>query len=97
MNPVIHKYTVQPSKEVQELRVPHGSKIVSAGFQNGQIVIWVMKFRPDSDHTLVDTLRYMVVGTGQEIDAKDGYPEFKGTVPAGPFIFHVFEIQDLSF
>lgn len=96
-HPVIHKYVVNPSEEVQELRVPFGSKIVSTGYQNGQIVVWVMKFSSDSDNTLTDTLRYMVVGTGWDIDAKGDYPEFKGTVVAGPFVWHVFQVEDITF
>ncbi|ETT30704.1 hypothetical protein C161_27408 [Paenibacillus sp. FSL R5-192] len=35
--PVIHKYVVQPSDQVQHVTVSHGSKIVSCGYQEGQL------------------------------------------------------------
>lgn len=93
--PVIHKYVVNPSEEIQELQVPFGSQIVSAGYQNGQIVIWVQNDSPDEP--AIYTLRYLVVGTGWPIDSKGYFPVFRGTVIAGPFVWHVFQLEDLPF
>lgn len=92
---VIHKYVIHPSEEIQHVSVPYGSKIVSCGMQDGQVVMWVMKLEGAASP---DTfLRFMVVGTGWNIDASEYYPKFRGTVQIDSYVWHVIEMQDIPF
>lgn len=94
---VIHKYVIQPSEQIQQITVPYRSKIVSCGVQDGQMVMWVMKLEDTSSSDSMCTLRYMVVGTGWNIDASEYYPKFRGTIQIGGYVWHVLEMQDIPF
>lgn len=94
---VIHKYVIQPSEEIQHVSVPYGSKIVSCGVQYGQAVMWVMKLEGTASPESMTFLRFMVVGTGQNIDDTEYYPKFRGTIQDGWYVWHVIEMQDIPF
>lgn len=91
--PVIHKYPIQPYYQIQQITVPHGSKIVSCGVQDGQMVMWVIKIEDTTNPDRMDFLRFMVVGTGWHIDGREYFPDFKGTVQIGGYVWHVLEMQ----
>lgn len=92
--PVIQQYIVKPSEQVQHISVPYGSKIVSCGLHDNQLVIWVMKMENHDDPTRIDFLRYMVVDTGQRIDSSNYFPVFRGTIQEGDNVWHVLEMQE---
>lgn len=91
--PVIHKYVIQPSEQIQQITVPTGSKIVSCGVQDSQMIMWVMKIQDTSDLDSMDYLRYMVVGTGWPIDGREYFPDFRGTIQIDGYVWHVLEMQ----
>lgn len=91
---VIHKYIVEPSLDVQELAVPVNSFIVSAVTEGGQIAMYVLKHNPDQP--FVDTLQYLVVGTGWDIP-NEGNAQFISTVNTGQFVWHLFSVSEQPF
>jgi hypothetical protein len=51
---------------------------------------------PDNDETVPHHL--LIVGTGWEIELEElQFPKFISTVKSGPFVWHVFEIEDMPF
>lgn len=89
---VIEQFIVLPSREVQHISVPYGSKIVNCGYVDGQLVIWVMMINKYAKDCVF--LRYLVVENAQPIDAQDYFPVYKGTIQADGAIWHVLEMQD---
>lgn len=83
----IWKYVLSPARE-QELLLPKGSKILSAGMQMDDVCIWVLC----SDKALLTPRRVLVVGTGHPADDLHGH-QFVGTVVAGYptyLVWHIF-------
>lgn len=92
----IYKYPITPRHEVQELWLPLGSKILSVIEQDMQIQLYVSLEYPEAPKEAKH--RFMVVGTGWELDYEgELFPRFIGSVKQGPFVWHVFELDDLPF
>lgn len=85
---VIHKRKF-PLREIIELPIPLGSKILSIQKQNGEWCVWYLfdtEEKPGKVH-----LR--TIGTGHPIDARDiKNLEFLATVQDGDFVWHFFRI-----
>jgi len=83
----VFKYIIHPFTPETELG--EGAKILSVGYQNGNICLWAQ-----TDTELGYEVRsFKVFGTGWEIEEIKGYElKFIGTVqyPEG-LVFHVFE------
>jgi hypothetical protein len=77
----IYKYNLS-----QPVHMPLGSTIVKVGIQNGQCCIWALV---DTDAP-VEERRFVVVGTGSEIDDNMVYV---GTMFEEPFVWHVMELK----
>ena len=91
----IYKYPIAPFHGIQEIKLPMGSVMLSVIEQNGEIMLYCSIANPEAGKV---TYRYMVVGTGWELDVKqDDFPDFIGTVKCGSFVWHVFEVNDLPF
>ena len=78
----IYKYQLASAEE-NKMRLR--GKILSAGVQNGSIMIWAVHDdqQPECEVTV------SVMGTGHDfVNADDR--DFIGTVFLGPFVFHVF-------
>jgi hypothetical protein len=77
----IYKYTLD-----QPVRMPYGSTVVKVGIQNGQYCIWAIV---DPFTSPVEHRRFVVVGTGHELDDNMVYV---GTVFEDPFVWHIMEL-----
>ena len=71
-----------------EFTIQKGAEIISAGVQNGTLVVWAII---DPTAPLV-TRRTLVVGTGHPFYPEDG--NFIGTVCMGNFVWHVFDFGE---
>lgn len=80
--PTIYKHHLEPLT-YQAIHL-HG-KILSAGVQENQIVIWAMH---DQDSPPFST-RIWVFGTGHDFTAPS-WARFINTVFVGPLVFHIF-------
>lgn len=82
---IILKYKLEVTDH-QILNLPYGSKPLSVGFQNGELMLWAMV---DSNEILQE-VPVCVVGTGREVKYLEDY-HYVGTVKdQGPFWWHVF-------
>lgn len=86
----IWKYELQLTSEPQTVQMPHIGEVISVQNQNNQICFWALV---DSERKLVPR-RFLVVGTGQEFD--EGYTKFISTVQIGPFVWHVFAMDQVN-
>lgn len=85
----IFKYPVEVSDEVQKHEIPRGATDHHVGIDPGdpsRLAIW---FVVDTDRLKV-TRELFVKGTGQAIPE---YSTYMGTVVAGIFAWHVFEVE----
>lgn len=86
MSKAIFKYPLAISDN-QTLELPVGFTGLSVGEQNGQLVMWALI---DKDQTRVETVNIRIYGTGHPIEIDTDQYKFLGTVPMGPFVWHVF-------
>lgn len=87
----------------QTMMMPAGAQILSAGLDpHGGVSVWAIH---DEENENAQTPRIiLVVGTGQRLvgtsDREDGViddePKFVGSVLAGEYVWHVFEIVKVS-
>ena len=77
----IYKYNLS-----QPVHMPWGSTVVKVGIQNGQCCIWALV----DTNAPVEERRFVVVGTGSEIDDNMVYV---GTMFEEPFVWHVVELK----
>lgn len=93
MTSVIWKLTVDRPDDLGRsfVELPYGAKILSAGFQGDDIVVWA---RLDSDRTglLNERRQLIIVNTGQKVDIPR-YSTFVATVahPVHGTVWHIFE------
>lgn len=82
---IIYKYILVP-QELQELKLPIDSKILTVQEQNGNICLWAMF---DYDESLIVSRCIECIGTGQTM--YDANREYIGTCQIGSIVIHVFE------
>lgn len=90
----IYKYPLEIG-QATTLELPkNGTRLLHVGTQHGQVMLWA--------EVAVDCIlpleprRFMVLGTGMDVPAKDGQPApHVGTTqdPERPLVWHVFEIE----
>lgn len=86
MTKSIWKYQLEVVDQ-QQVLMPKNAKIISAGIDNeNRICIWAIVNPSAPKH--VRAIR--IVGTGNPLEEADMWT-FIGTVPAYPFIWHVFD------
>lgn len=89
----IYKYEIMDvqGNQSNEIMLPVGARVLSAGTQRGVTCIWAMV----SDTEVVKEMRlFVVLGTGHVCG--DGVYRHIGTVMDGPFVWHVFEVTTLE-
>jgi len=92
----IWKYEIKPSHEIQEIILPFGSRFLSVIEQDMKLQLYVSVEHPKSAHD--SPHRYIVVGTGWDLEfVNEWFKNHIGTVIQGPFVWHVFELEDLPF
>lgn len=90
MKGVVHKYVLTFSIPIDYFEITGFVKVLSVGWQHGNIVMWVLK----NDKPKVTKLEVLAMGTGWE--QTDDSPEqnvfnkFIGTVMCDSLVFHVF-------
>ena len=89
----IHKYVLDANKDVNQVTMPGGAIIVHVHEQNNEPCLWAIV---DTSMTTVRRHRFVVVGTGREIDAEayaNGSLVYRGTahLDGGRVIAHVLE------
>ena len=89
MRTTIYKYPLTNNGgDLQKLELPSGAKILHFGLQDNKLYIWakvVLDFTKE--------LRFFrVVGTGCELGINSG--EYIGTIFQGPYVWHLFEVQN---
>lgn len=86
MTYTIHKAVLQPA-DVQEIMVPEGAEMLSAGEQFNNICVW---YRCNPAKPL-QARKLAIVGTGHPVPDESG--RFLGTAAmhGGEFMFHIFE------
>lgn len=86
MNRTIWKFPIELTFEMQLIELPKPARILSAGVQGNDIVIWaVVDPEAEPQNRLVQ-----VVPTGGRVPAD---ATFLNTVFMGAFVFHVFEVK----
>lgn len=74
----------------QEVMIPKGAKILSAGVQHGKIQIWAL-VEPTNK---LEAREFSVFGTGWPVNIKENFLQFIQTVFDGGLVWHVFEIRE---
>ena len=89
---VIWKFQLEITDR-QDVEMPVGSEILYAGNQHEQLCLWVM-----CDGTYPKKSRLIeIVGTGHPIKPQRNHRRhFIGTVIIDPFVWHVFEIEEIK-
>jgi hypothetical protein len=89
----IWKFPITVRHGVQQLSMPMGAVVISAGLDgNGEMALWA-RVNPNHDTELRDLL---VVGTGWDLDSQPGpsqpntVAQFIGTITTEGFVWHVF-------
>lgn len=74
------------------LAMPMGSQILTVHEQEGKVCLWAL-VEPDMEY---ETRKFVIIGTGQALSEKPY--RYIGTtyLEGGAFVFHVFEIFDIS-
>lgn len=85
---VIHKHVLQGVEDY--FLAPKNTQILSAGQQEGEIVVWYL--RPVEDEDIV-SFKTLVVGTGHK-KRENELLNFIGTVQVGPLVWHIFYSKD---
>ena len=83
----IHKFKLEINDNAQHVPFRSGGKFLAAGMQNGELCIWV---EHDTDNG-VGGEDFRVFGTGHPIVGISG-AEWRATVQAPPFVWHVYEL-----
>ena len=83
----IFKYTLYGFAD-QEIEMPKGAKILSAGIQQGKIQVWALVDK----HNKIETREFTVFGTGWPMNIKENALKFIQTIFDRDFVWHVFEI-----
>lgn len=87
----IHKQILgRPSLAPIELKIPAFSQYLSAGLQDGQIVVWYL-CNTNNAHSVKT---FYVVGTGWNVPFMEN-PTHIATIQEGHFIWHVFVEKNL--
>jgi len=93
---IVHKYTLpNPSpfgSVVHELEMPMDAWILQIQEQHGQIAFWVI-VDPEKEK---ETRRFLIQGTGQELDCDIDDLVYADTVQIDGFAWHIFEISPMS-
>ena len=89
MNYRIWKFELQ-IEDMQEVRMPAGSEILSVANQRGTLCLWAMV---DVSKKATPEFRYIeIIGTGLPVASDMGVDRrFIGTVLFDPLVWHVFE------
>lgn len=86
----ILKYHISYTAEIDEIEIPSGSKVISAGLDpQGELCIWAI-VNPENE---LELRKFTVVGTGWTMGRELDNWEFIGTVRQGPYMWHVFEVK----
>lgn len=94
----IFKYAIEPKPELQRISVPYGARLLSAIEQNGDVFLYAMTFPLSRPDTVLVERKIYCVGTGWDFDMNKLFVNhFIDTVKAGPYVWHVFEVEDLPF
>lgn len=88
MKKSIWKYDLSIHAEC-EIEVPTGSEVLHFGIQNDSFRVWIL-VNPDAN--IKEKVRLVIRGTGWDFDASE-MGEYKGTVQAGAFVWHLFQIK----
>lgn len=86
----VHKYEI-PGAHVFSLSMPEGSEIVLVEAQGDTGMIWA---KVDTDRPHVSR-RFYVSGTGHPV-AKSDFSNHVASFQAPPFVWHLWEIKDVS-
>jgi hypothetical protein len=78
----IYKYTLD-----EPVRMPRDATVVKVGIQDGIYCIWAVV----DTVAPVEERRFVVVGTGRELDSNMIHV---GTVFEGPFVWHIMELTN---
>ncbi len=73
----------------QDVEMPHGSRIISAQQQHGQLCIWA-EVNPKADKC---NRQIVIIGTGHELPREGICMEFIATVQTldGVLVWHIYE------
>lgn len=83
----IYKYLVNPDSEF--IQLPFKAEVLTFGVQGTKCYLWA---KVDTTTNLMETRRFLVIGTGQNIEPDN--VEFINTFFVSGFVFHAFEIKD---
>ena len=91
---VIYKYVVKP-QWVTPLKIPAGSKVLSAKEQNGNVVLYVAH---NKGYALNVTLNVYTIGTGHDNNFDINNLHFVDTVKlrGGDLMFHIFAEREFA-
>lgn len=86
----VYKYVLDPRSE--EVEMPIGAELLSAGFQGDHLCIWA---KVDTENVVMPR-KFKVLGTGHEIPVElEEYLTFLFTCHMnGGLVFHLFEINN---
>lgn len=89
---IIYKYTLpEPlpfAAHSVELELPTGAWVMNFDAQDGEIRMWAM-VDPEAE---TETRRFLVQGTGRDIEYDVDDLLYMDTVQRGTFVWHVFEV-----
>lgn len=90
----IFKYPLEITDE-QIIELPIEAKVLSVGEQNGGLFLWAII---DTEKTQTRKYKFLIVGTGNEMPeaADNELHRFIGTVQIKPYVWHVFEVENLN-
>jgi hypothetical protein len=92
---IIYKYTFTENMAWLHVMVPPNSRVLSAGPQRGNIVVWVEQ---DLDVPKTEDCYFQFIGTGNEGEfLRDWNYDFISTVQIGSFVFHVYRVSGSIF
>lgn len=70
------------------IQMPQGARLLTVQMQGAAPWLWAL-VEPDRPR---EQRQFQVVGTGWELDWSDAKREYIGTVQAGTFVWHFFEV-----
>jgi len=82
----IWKYQLE-IKDEQEILMPKGSLVLSAGLQNNIVCIWVLVDSSTGEH---EPITIKIFGTGNPLPIMPPTFRFIGTIIQTPFVWHIF-------
>lgn len=83
---VIYKYALTP-----KVLLPKDASILKAGMQSGGLYIWALV---DPNETTKVERTFEIVGTGHSFDYERLKYTFIDTIFDGPFVWHIFEVNN---